>query len=294
MPSIRPLRESDKEDVLEIARHTWDGHDYVPYFFDKWLSDRNSHSIGMESDGHIIALANLRVIDNGKTGWMEALRVHPDYRGKKLATIMTKYVVELAKSIPVERIRYTTAVDNTKSLHLAESVGMKMKFRLPFHWQRNPGEISWQSSQRPIIEVSSNEIYTDLIASGLLPFNILIYDWKAVDVTQGGLDIANSVARFWIQRDTDKVHSFSLGFSGHERSVDNSNQEWKFTIYASDSSGFLDQLSHQIHLAAESGCTEFFGTFDTRFIETFNHLEWVTKEEYEDEEWALVLLERVF
>jgi len=290
MSTIRPLKESDREDILEIARHTWDGHDYVPYFFDKWLTDTNSHPVGMEFQGHIIAIANLRVIDNGRTGWMEALRVHPDHREKKLATIMTKYVVELAKSLPVERIRYTTAVDNTKSLHLAESVGMKIKFRLPFHWQRNPAEISWHSSQRPVVEVSSSEIYNDLITSNLLPFNILIYDWKAVDVTEGGLDIANSIARFWIQREAERLVSFSLGFpTGGE-----ANQEWGFTIHASDSSSFLDQLSHHICLAADSECTSFFGTFETRFVETLNTLDWVSKEEYEEEEWALFLLERIF
>jgi hypothetical protein len=284
MNSIRALRESDRADILEIAKNTWDGHDYVPYFFDKWLRDRNSHPVGMEFDGHVIAIANLRVIDNGRTGWIE----------KKLATIMTKYVVELAEGIPVERIRYTTAVDNTKSLHLAESVGMKIKFRLSFHWQRNPAAISWQSSQNPVIEVSSKELYDDLIASDLLPFNVLIYDWKAVDIAQDGLDIINSIARFWIQRDADKVRSFSVGSPCSQWSADESDQEWKATIYAFDSSSFLDQLSHHVHLAAESGCTSIFVTFDTSYSDTINTLDWVTKEEYEDEEWGLVLLERVF
>ncbi|TFG94064.1 GNAT family N-acetyltransferase [Candidatus Thorarchaeota archaeon] len=135
MTNIRRLRESDKEDILEIAQHTWDGHDYVPYFFDSWLEDKDSHPVGIEDDGHIIALANLRVIDDGKTGWMEALRVHPSYRGKGLATILTQHVVQLATSIPVKRIRYTTAASNKTSLHLAETVGMKRKFTLAGYWQ---------------------------------------------------------------------------------------------------------------------------------------------------------------
>ncbi len=294
MPSIRPLRESDRSDILEIAKNTWDGHDYLPYFFEKWFQDENSHALGMEFEGHIIALANLRVIDNGMTGWMEALRVHPDHREKKLATEMTKHVVKLAKALRVERIRYTTAVDNTKSLHLAESVGMKQKLKLAFHWQRNPTKILWRSAQRPLIEVSSSEIRDDLIASELLPFNILIYDWKAVDITQGGFDIVTSAARFWTQRDANKILSFSIGFPGHQPSDDTSEREWKSTIYASDSSSFLDQFSHHIHLASESGCTAFFVTFDARYLELLTTLDWFTKEEYEDEEWAIVLLERVF
>lgn len=289
MDDIRPLRESDREDVLEIAKHTWDGHDYVPYFFDTWLKDENSHPLGIEIDGHIIALANLRVIDNGQTGWMEALRVHPEHRGKGLAATLTQYVVHVAQNIPVKRIRYTTAVGNMTSLHLGDTVGMKRKFNLAVHWQENPAEISWRSSQRPIIEVPANEVYQDLIDSKLLPFNIIIYDWKAIDATIDGLAKVAAFAKFWIQKQAGKITSFSLGFPRDEKS----GSQWNFTIYAADVTGFLDHLSHHIHMASDSGCTTIFATFDTFHIETFHSLDWIKVSEADDEEWAMTLLERV-
>jgi hypothetical protein len=34
-------------------------------------------TLGIEVDGNIRALENIRVVDGGKTGWLEALRVHP-------------------------------------------------------------------------------------------------------------------------------------------------------------------------------------------------------------------------
>ncbi|MDH4214239.1 MAG: GNAT family N-acetyltransferase [Candidatus Thorarchaeota archaeon] len=289
MNDIRPLRESDKDDILEIARHTWEGHDYIPYYFDTWLKDKNSYPVGVEYDGHIIALANLRVIDDGKTGWMEALRVHPNHRGKGLATSLTQYVVQLAKSIPVKCIRYTTSVGNETSLHLAEVVGMKRKFDLAVHWQENPSEISWRMRGFPLLEVSADEVCQDLIDANLIPFNILIHDWKAFDVTPKGLNKIGSTARFWVQTRAGKLTSFSLGFA---RDV-SSGMQWSFTIYASDRTGFLDHLSYHIDIASKSGCTSIFVAFETDYVETMHNLDWVQLDENEDEEWALTLLERM-
>jgi GNAT superfamily N-acetyltransferase len=287
---IRALRLSDKDDVLEIARHTWDGHDYIPYYFDLWMKDRDSHPVGVEYSGHIIALANLRVIDGGKTGWMEALRVHPDHRGKGLATLLTRHVVQLAMSIPVKRIRYTTGVDNKTSLHLAEGVGMKRKFNLAVHWQENPSEVSWCISAPPLLEVSANDVFQGLMKSNLLPSNIIIYDWKALDATPEGLAKIGATAQYWVQKDDERVTSFSLGLIRNGKS----GQQWSFTIYASDETGFLRHLSHHLKTASEKGCVSVFAAFGSEYTKTLRSLDWVKLEEGEDEEWALTLLERVF
>ncbi len=289
MNIIRPLRKSDREDVLEIARHTWEGHDYIPYIFDSWLEDKDSHPVGVEYNDHIIALANLRVIDDGRTGWMEALRVHPNHRGKGLATALTQYVVRLAENIPVYCIRYTTSVGNETSLHLAEAVGMKRKFDLAVHWQENPAEISWRVSSFLLHEVSANEVYQDLINAKLIPFNILVHDWKAFDVTPKGLNKIGLTARFWVRKHTGSLASFSLGFARDA----SSGLQWSFTIYASDATEFLNHLSHHVEMAFQSGCTSIFMAFEPDYVETLHNLDWVRLEENEDDEWALTLLERM-
>lgn len=289
MNDIRLLREADKEDILEIARHTWEGHDYIPYFFDAWLKDKDSHPVGIEYNGHIVALANLRVIDDGRTGWMEALRVHPNHRGKGLATTLTRYVVQLAKKIPVERIRYTTHVGNETSLHLAETVNMKRKFDLGVHWQENPAEISWRSSSQALLEVVAHDVYQDLLDAKLLPFNIIIYDWKALDATPEGLAKVGSVARFWIQKKDSKITSFSLGYTRDAKS----GLQWGFTIYSKDVGGFLDHLSHHVNMASETECSVIFATFETHYLDTLYSLDWVKLDEDEDEEMVMTLLERV-
>jgi len=285
--SIRPLKESDKADVLEIASKTWDGHDYLPYFFDAWINDKNSHTAAIEKDGHVIALANLRVIENGRTGWMEGLRVHPDYRGQGLASILTHHVVNLAKKIPVERIRYTTAIGNETSLHLGEEVGMKRKFDLAVHWQDKMEEVTWGSSVQSIKEASIDELHPHLIETGLLPHNVVVYDWKALDISRETLERISALTRFWIQSIDGLIESFSLGFVRE----DPTGPQWSFTIYAKDESTFLDQLAHHTKMASDTGCKTIFMTYQMGFVEILNSLDWFRP--YEGEEMALTLLERV-
>jgi len=285
--NIRPLRESDKADVLEIASKTWDGHDYLPYFFDAWINDKNSHTAAIEKDGHVVALANLRVIENGRTGWMEGLRVHPDYRGQGFASILTHHVVKSAKEIPVERIRYTTAVGNETSLHLGDEVGMKRKFDLAVHWQDRMDEVTWGSSVQSIKAASIDELYPHLIEAGLLPHNVVVYDWKALDISRETLEKISALTRFWVQSIDGLIESFSLGFV----SEDPTGPQWSFTIYAKDESTFLDQLAHHVKMASDTECKTIFMTYQMGFVETLHSLDWVRP--YEGEEIALTLLERV-
>lgn len=287
MENPRPLQASDKEDVLEIAKHTWEGHDYLPYYFDVWIKDVDSHPTAIEKDGHVVALANLRVIEDGRTGWMEGLRVHPNYRGQGLASILTHHVVKMAKDIPVERVRYTTAVGNKTSLHLGQSVRMSRKLELAIHWQDRLDEVSWVSSVHPIKEVCGEEIYSQLLASNLLPFDVLIYDWKALDVSRKSLEKIGILARFWAQIVDDQLASFSLGFVRE----DPSGPQWSYTIYARDGTSFLDQLSHHLMMASDTECNSLFMTYQPEFVETFHSLEWARP--IEDEEMSLTLLEKI-
>ena len=287
MQNIRPLRATDKEDILEIAKHTWDGHDYLPYFFDAWINDRDSHTAAIEKDGHVIALANLRVIENGLTGWMEGLRVHPDYRKQGLASILTHHIVRLAKEIPVERIRYTTAVDNETSLHLGEEVGMKREFNLAVHWQDRIDEVSWSPSASPIRDASVEELYPQLIDAKLLPHNVIVYDWKALDVSYGSLEKIASFSKLWVQIIDGRMESFSLGFIRE----DLNGPEWSFTIYARDASTFLAQLAHHMKMTSDAECKTISMTYQMGFVETLYSLDWVRP--IEDEAMALTLLERV-
>jgi N-acetylglutamate synthase-like GNAT family acetyltransferase len=284
---IRPLRETDRDDILEIAKHTWEGHDYLPYSFDTWLKDKASHTAAVEQDGHIIALANLRVIEDGRTGWMEGLRVHPKYRGKGIAKSLTNHVVQTARGLNIERIRYTTATDNLESLHLGESVGMSRKFNLGVYWHEGLDEVSWRSANDIIVHVDAKDLTPSLIETKLLPYGVIVLDWKALDATSEALEKMGQTARFWVTLRDEIINAFSLGFSRDA----SGGKQWQFTIYARNERLFLDHLSHHIAIASDRNCKSFFGAFQEDYSRVLRDLEW-TKFEHEGD-WTMTLLERI-
>eukprot|EP00656_Telonema_subtile_P005154 TRINITY_DN12342_c0_g1_i2.p1 TRINITY_DN12342_c0_g1~~TRINITY_DN12342_c0_g1_i2.p1 ORF type:complete len:237 (-),score=55.95 TRINITY_DN12342_c0_g1_i2:69-779(-) len=72
-----------------------------------------------------MALENMRLLDDGTTAWIEALRVHPDARGQGIAAKLQQFVVKTAFQNPsVQRVRYTTGAYNTASVKLAERCGL--------------------------------------------------------------------------------------------------------------------------------------------------------------------------
>ncbi len=287
MHDIRPLRETDRDDILDIAKYTWEGHDYLPHSFESWLKDKNSHTAAIELDGRVIALANLRVIEDGMTGWMEGLRVHPDYRGKGLARILTNHVVQTAVELKLQRIRYTTATDNLESLHLGESVGMSRKFDLAIYWHENPDEVAWRFKNQDVVPIEVEDIKPSLIESGLLECGIIVLDWKAVDATPEALDKLGQTACFWVTSQNESLNGFSLGFSRDAAG----GKEWQFTIYSRNEESFLSHLSHHLDLASSSKCRTLFGAFHEHYSQVLRALDWT---EYEhDGDWALTLLERI-
>lgn len=194
----------------------------------------------------------------------------------------------MAKEIPVERIRYTTATVNEVSLHLGQMVGMERKFDLAVHWQELPEEIPRRHLAVPLEQVTAAQLYPNLHDTGLLPHNVIIYDWKALDATRNGLNTIGQVSTFWIQIQNNDIKSFSLGFAREGKGGDT----WCCTIYTNNESYFLDHLLHHVNLASAGRCVSFFVTFQTKFVETMHELDWAQFNEG-DGAFALTLLERV-
>ncbi|MCK5238524.1 MAG: GNAT family N-acetyltransferase [Candidatus Thorarchaeota archaeon] len=286
MVDTRPLRESDREDILEIAKNTWDGHDHLPYFFDEWLANKDCHTLAIEDKGKVAALANLRIIENGLTGWMESLRVHPDYRGKGLASKITNYLVELAKDLNVQRIRYTTATLNEHSLHLAKKIGMTRKFDLGVYWEAEADKIQWEYQSSGVNQKESADIIEEISEAQLFPHDILISDWKAVDVTVEALITLQKKCEFWIEKNETSISSISIG----EVRYDTEGPQWSFSVYPTNNDSFLNQLSYNIGLTKEKGYKRFMMTYPLNYKKILFEMEWVNQE---SKEFALTLLEKI-
>ncbi|MFW9849751.1 MAG: GNAT family N-acetyltransferase [Candidatus Thorarchaeota archaeon] len=285
MVKTRPLRESDREDILDIARNTWDGHDYLPHYFDEWLKDLTCHPMAIEENSRVAALANLKIIDDGMTGWMEGLRVHPDYRGRGYASSITDLLVTMAKDLGVKRVRYTTAIDNYESLHLADKIGMKRIFRMGVFWEPNLDKMEINVDIENLSQLDIEQECNSVISSGLIPNNVIVIDWKAFDVSPYIFSMFEEV-EIWSHVVEEHLQSLSVGALRY----DMHDTVWAFTIYTNHANLFLQQMSKQIELAKKKKLDRIMMIFPYDFYSELNKFEWMQDEEYPD--FGLFLLEK--
>jgi predicted N-acetyltransferase YhbS len=119
---IRPARESDTSDMLEVTRHLWEGHDYVPHEWQGWLADPQGALLVAEHQGRAIGLGRLSCIQ-ARDWWMQGLRVHPEFEGRGVASQITEALVEAWRTKGGGAVRLATSSQRFPVHHLCAQLG---------------------------------------------------------------------------------------------------------------------------------------------------------------------------
>ncbi|EHR79367.1 GNAT family acetyltraansferase [Thermococcus litoralis DSM 5473] len=126
-PIIRKAKPEDKPFIEEIAKLTWEGEDYLARVFDSWVEDGNLYVLELE--GKVIGTAKLTLLPD-KVGWLEGLRVHPDYRGRGFGRIVHNFMIqkgrELAEKSIINALEFSTYFLNKESIAMAKKDGFKI------------------------------------------------------------------------------------------------------------------------------------------------------------------------
>ena len=266
-PEVRRILKSDRDDILEISSKIWGGHDYLPSVIDEWLADPTCHTYGVEAEGHIVAIGNLRLVDRGKTGWMEGLRVHADHRKKGYAKMLTQHFLRIGEDLGVKRLRYTTGSNNRASIKLANMAGFKQFFRMGIFWNENLKATSKNVHVRTTVREATASEIKEIQENNpdLVPQSVLIYDWKAVEGTVAGLRKIGKDHRFYVRKNIEDPKSFSFG---HARE-DMESRWWSFTIYSSNAREFAAHFRNHLKMALEIGLDATVCTASTQFEKAF-------------------------
>jgi N-acetylglutamate synthase-like GNAT family acetyltransferase len=266
---MRRLRTSDRDDLVEISSHIWEGHDYLSSVVDEWLRDSKSHFYGVDVGGRVVAVGRLRLVEDGRIGWMEGLRVHPDYRGRGFANDITRYIVNKGERLGVQRLRYTTSDENVASVKLARMAGFSRVLRMAVSWYYKLEKVPTFARYRAIRK-RGPEGTCELLKRNprILPHGMLIYEWKALDNTYANIVVIGRTHGFYVALKSGKLDSLSI--SSSERELD--EEYWGFTAYAVDSTGFLAQFSYNAAIASKHGLSSIACTFETKFEKVLDGL----------------------
>jgi GNAT superfamily N-acetyltransferase len=118
----RPALPMDTQDVMELTKHIWDGNDYVPYVWERWLSDPDGILAVAEYGGHVVGLVDLARKGDGEW-WLQGLRVHPDFQGRGIASRLHHYILDAWQAAGGGVLRLATSSKRLPVHHLCQITG---------------------------------------------------------------------------------------------------------------------------------------------------------------------------
>ena len=121
---VRLARPSDREDLIEVSRGIWDGHDYLPGIVDRWIAE--DWFFVCEYQRRVIACLKLSLFPDNVL-WFEGLRVHRKYQGKGIAKLMNRQLFRFASGLkatnPKLSYEFCTYYRNVESLAITRKMG---------------------------------------------------------------------------------------------------------------------------------------------------------------------------
>jgi len=127
----RRLEQYDRADIVELARHNYDGNDWIVEAFDEVWFNGEADILALvltcpSEGGRVVALQVCQVTDAGQTIWMSALRTHPQHQGRGLANRLKRAAMcaSFEHWPSTQRVRYATGDNIEASLRIAKSCGL--------------------------------------------------------------------------------------------------------------------------------------------------------------------------
>ncbi len=121
---LRDALASDKQPILEFCHQTWDWGDYIEGVWDDWFNDQHGGLRVGEVDGKPVGVNKLTML-SADEGWLEGMRLNPDYRGRGYTYQFMSDVAQLAEQRGAAALRLATASSNVPIQKVAERLGLR-------------------------------------------------------------------------------------------------------------------------------------------------------------------------
>lgn len=168
----------DTPAVLELTRHIWNGHDYIPFVWQDWLADAEGFLAVAEYGNRIAGMGKLTRLAEDEW-WLEGLRVHPDFEGRGFATHIHRYLMERWRALGKGVIRLATASKRIPVHRICAKLGFQKVAE--FAAFEKPAELRGSSPAFRLIQADELEpMFALAKESPLLPlgFNLIDLGWQ--------------------------------------------------------------------------------------------------------------------
>ena len=250
--SIRELSLEDHEHIKILSETIWNGNDYVPETFPKWVDNPLSRTLGLFEDEELVAYGNIEKVADVDIAWVQGLRVKESHREKGHATAVTSALIDIAKEMKIKYLWYATSSKNEASMKVADNCGFHEADRTGYFRIYKPFPIHPKPSLSIVpLTVSPERLHEllivnpDLVESSTVPL-AWHFDFKTLD----GLTrlLSDAIVKVVVD-DSGKVSGL---YSQIERGRDE-EMTAAFTVFATNRSVFVDIMSRMIDQAETVG-----------------------------------------
>jgi GNAT superfamily N-acetyltransferase len=126
---VREARPSDREPLMSFIKNVWGGHDYIPRVWDQWLKEKDSKMFVVLVDGRPVGMSRVCFLEDG-SAWFEGARVHPEFRGRGLATALGERMMRVSREKGVKVFRLTSSSRNKRAHRQIRRMGFEETSRL--------------------------------------------------------------------------------------------------------------------------------------------------------------------
>ncbi len=128
MPSspfkISRAKLEDKEAILELSGHFTE--DYLEYTVDRWIEQEKGGLYLVWHNRLLVGCCSL-YFPSPTEGWLQGMRVHPEYQGQGLAYALNRYLVEQAQKEGANALRLLTSPENHPAFQVTRKLGFSPK-----------------------------------------------------------------------------------------------------------------------------------------------------------------------
>lgn len=96
--ALRPAKPEDHSAVTALCEEVWPDRDveYLPEIYPRWLRGEHRHTLVAESPDGLVGLAQCVMLSE-REAWCQGLRVHPDARGRGIASSLSQTLFDWAR-----------------------------------------------------------------------------------------------------------------------------------------------------------------------------------------------------
>lgn len=193
---LRAARSEDRDAVYAFTARTWgDDGDYIPYVWDRWLTDPNGAIIVAALEGRAVGMVHVQML-SATEAWLEGIRVDPALRRRGVGRALTARALDISRERGAQVARMFIDGDNIASQQMASGLGFTriaafaMFYAPAAGTDEEPEVLPAGFTLRTPGPADLPRLWSFLQASNLVPLNggLIVQAWRARALTAGILE----------------------------------------------------------------------------------------------------------